>query len=112
MVKRLALLGVGLALIACTPTVIGASNQSITAADIDEVEAIAYHACGRFAKQGVEGQDLMRSITFRIKPVSANCLHVEAFRRLGDPFDIHIMVCKHDGKWQIEPPHLTWRKDK
>ena len=112
MMKRLALLGVGLALI--TPTVIGASNQSITAADIDEVEALAYRVCAPFARQsiGVEGQDPIRSIKFRIKPVRANCLHVEAFRTLDSRFDIHFVACRHDGKWQIEPAHLTWRDDK
>jgi hypothetical protein len=114
MVKRLALLGVGLALIACTPTVIGASNQSITAADINEVEALAYRVCAPFARQGigVEGQDPIRTIKFRIKPVRANCLHVEAFRTLDNRFDIHFVACKHDGKWQIEPAHLTRRDDK
>jgi hypothetical protein len=112
MVKRLALLGVGVAIITCPPTVLGASNQSITAADIDEVEAIAYRVCAPFVRQGVEGQDPQRSIKFRIKAVDANCVHVEAFRILANPFDIHFMACKHEGKWQIEPAHLTWRHDK
>jgi hypothetical protein len=114
MVKRLARLGLGVALIMCTPTVIGASNQSITAADIDEVEALAYRVCAPFARQSIlaEGQDPMRSIKFRIKPVRANCLHVEAYRTLDNRFDIHFVACKHDGKWEVEPAHLTWRDHK
>ena len=107
MSKRLAFLGI--ALMTCTTGVIGASDHLITAADIEQVEAIAYGVCGRFAIQGVEGQDPKRSITFRIKAVRTDCLHVEAFRKLGDAFDVDFIACKHDGKWQIEPPHLTIR---
>lgn len=110
MVKCLSLLGIGL--ITCTTKVIEASNQSITAADIDQVEALAYRACAPFARQTVEGQDWVRSIKFRIKAVRADCVHVEAFRILANPFDIHFMACKHDGKWQIEPLHLEWRDHK
>jgi hypothetical protein len=112
MVKRLALLGIGAALITCSQTIFGASNQSITAADIDEVEALAYRVCAPNLKQSVEGQDPMRSIKLRIKPVGPNCMHVKVFRKLANPFEIYFMACKHDGKWQIEPLHLTRRNDK
>jgi hypothetical protein len=114
MVKRLRSLGVGIAPITCTLTPIGASPQSITAADIDEVEAMAYREWAQFARygKGVEGQDPVRSLKFRIRPAGANCLHVELFRPLGNTFDTRFMACKHDGKWEFEPAHLTWRDHK